>query len=127
MIDDTWAQLYNIIKAEINILLVVFPLLIKDIGIAIAKASPYILFVGVALMAARLLRIVLYNDTTFMGLCARNLAEPDDIKKYIQEWEDSGSSVPLYKYLGMTQFTYLQYSMGKNSIQNIVYKATYKK
>jgi hypothetical protein len=60
------------------------------------------------------------DQTTFLDLCVRGKAGPDEIDDFIDRWHEAPEGRELHEYLGMTEEEYGNWLRQPDALANII-------
>ena len=60
------------------------------------------------------------SKPNFVQDCLAGRAKPADIERYFNEWHDSGSTMDVDDYLGLTFKEYGQWVVDSDAIENVI-------
>ena len=60
------------------------------------------------------------RETRFIDLCLRGKAEASEIDDFVELWHESGSTLPLHDFLGMTEEEYAAWVQRPDLLSHII-------
>lgn len=60
------------------------------------------------------------QTSNFITDCIAGKSSILNISHYVEEWHNSGSKLPLYKYLGMSDDEYMRFFRNESSLEDII-------